>query len=64
MNDHLLTETEAAAILTISPATLRRWRWIEKGPQFVKIGGAVRYRRADLTAFIEKGASKAGPQVA
>lgn len=49
----LLTEADAAAFLAMRPATLRRWRWARKGPTFCKIGGAVRYRHADLEAFLE-----------
>ena len=51
----LLNETEAARILAMRVTTLRRWRWAGKGPRFVKIGAAVRYDPADLTAFIEAG---------
>ncbi len=52
-NSHpLLTETEAAALLGLKVATLRRWRWAGKGPRFLKIGGAVRYDPADLEAFM------------
>ncbi len=49
----LLKESEAARILNVEIATLRRWRWAGKGPRFLKIGGAVRYDPADLEAFIE-----------
>jgi len=49
----LVDENEAAAILKIEPRTLRNWRGLRKGPRFVKIGErVVRYRRADLAAFI------------
>jgi len=51
----LLTETEAAALLRLAPATLRGWRCAGRGPGFVKIGGRVCYRRADLEAFIAAG---------
>ena len=54
-SDRLLTVTEAAAFLNISVKTLRRWRWAGKPPRFVKIGYAVRYDPADLSAFIEAG---------
>ncbi len=50
----LLKEREAASILSVEIATLRRWRWAGKGPRFLKIGGAVRYDPADLVAFIDK----------
>lgn len=51
----LLKETEAAAILRVKVATLRRWRWAGCGPEFIKIGGAVRYDLADIEEFIEAG---------
>jgi len=55
--DHLLTEFEAAAYLGVSPKSLRNWRWRGDGPTFVKLGGRklVRYRRSDLSAFVEDG---------
>ena len=49
----LMTEREAAEFLGIAPATLRRWRLVGQPPQYVKLSRAVRYRRADLTDFIE-----------
>ncbi|MCC6192812.1 MAG: helix-turn-helix domain-containing protein [Anaerolineales bacterium] len=54
----LLAEHEAAASLSIAVQTLRNWRWKGEGPRFVKVGKrAVRYRRADLAAFVEAGTS-------
>ena len=51
----LVNEAEAAHMLSLSVKTLRRWRWAGKGPRFLKLGAAVRYDSADLTAFIEAG---------
>jgi hypothetical protein len=48
----LLNERQAADLLNMKVPTLRRWRWAGKGPAFLKIGGAVRYDRADLEAFL------------
>lgn len=50
----LLDEKEAAACLAVAVTTLRNWRSLKgKGPPFVKVGARlVRYRRADLAAFI------------
>ncbi len=48
-------EAEAAHMLGLSVKTLRRWRWAGMGPRFLKLGAAVRYDPADLTAFIEAG---------
>lgn len=39
----LLKEPEAANELGLEPTTLRRWRWAGKGPEYLKIGAAVRY---------------------
>jgi Helix-turn-helix domain len=48
----LVSETEAARLLGLKVKTLRRWRWAGKGPGFIKLGSAVRYRPADLDGFI------------
>lgn len=64
----LVNETEAARILNLKVTTLRRWRWAGHGPRFIKVGAAVRYDLADLTAFIEAGrrssTSDPGPEAA
>ncbi len=65
----LLKEAEAAAILNIEVATLRRWRWSGK-PElpFTKIGAAVRYDPRDIEALIQAGrrtsTSSLGPEAA
>ncbi|MBK8174776.1 MAG: helix-turn-helix domain-containing protein [Rhodospirillales bacterium] len=35
----------------ISPKTLERWRWLGQGPKFLKLGGRIAYRLADIEAF-------------
>ena len=49
----LMNERDAAALLGLSAATLRAWRFQRRGPAFARLGRAVRYRRADLVAFLE-----------
>ncbi|ACH40489.1 MAG: hypothetical protein ACD_55C00119G0007 [uncultured bacterium] len=49
----LLTTAEAAAYLKQKPSTLEQHRWQGVGCPFVKIGRSVRYRQADLDAFLE-----------
>ena len=44
---------EAASLLGFPEQTLRRWRVRGGGPPYAKIGGRVRYRHADLAAWIE-----------
>ncbi len=67
-NSRLLKEGEAAKILSLEVATLRRWRWSGRGPRFLKLGGAVRYDPADIDAFVESSrrasTSDPGPQSA
>ena len=54
LNPDLLTNEEAADLLGIKPNTLEIWRTKGKGPKFVKMGAAVRYRLADLNAWMEE----------
>ena len=49
-----LTEREAAEILSVSPKTLQAWRWMRKGPAYVRYVRAIRYLPADLEAYQEK----------
>lgn len=49
-----LTEKEAAEILKVSPKTLQCWRWMRKGPAYVRYIRAIRYLPADLAAYQEK----------
>jgi excisionase family DNA binding protein len=47
-------EKEAAEILGVTPGTLSVWRCTRRYPlPYVKVGRSVRYRMADLEAFIE-----------
>jgi len=49
----LIDEKEAAQLLNLRPSTLRAWRCQGRGPNFLRLGGAVRYEREDLIKFIE-----------
>lgn len=49
----MLRTKEAAAYIGLTKATLEAWRCRGGGPVFLKLGKAVRYRQADLEAFIE-----------
>lgn len=53
--DDLLPRKSAAAILGVQPQTLAAWACTKRvNLPFVKIGGLVKYRRRDLTEFIER----------
>ena len=57
MTEPLLTTSEAATYLGTSPRTLEDWRLRGGGPMYRKVGRRlVRYRAADLEAFVENGA--------
>lgn len=49
-----LSEHELAEKWGISHRTLQRWRWLNQGPNYLKIGGRVRYRPEDIEAFEKK----------
>ena len=51
---NLLTTKEVARLLQVSASTLCKWR-VSKRQQlpFLKLGRAVRYRVADVYAFLE-----------
>jgi hypothetical protein len=54
--DTLVTESAASEVLSVPVPTLRRWRRLRIGPEFVKLGDRlVRYRVGALEAFIKAG---------
>jgi excisionase family DNA binding protein len=57
--DELLTPKEAAEILGVRPQTLATWRMTGRyGLRHLKVGRLVRYRRADLEAWLENRGSQ------
>jgi predicted DNA-binding transcriptional regulator AlpA len=50
---HLMGEKEVAVITGMSIATVRRWRLLDQGPKYLKIGAAVRYRASDVSAWLQ-----------
>ena len=58
MDSPLLKEQEAADLLRMKVATLRSWRVRGGGPTFIKVGGSVRYRPADIDAWLESRSRK------
>ena len=54
--DDLLTPDKAARVLGLSAKTLANFRSAGGGPLFIKLANrTIRYRHADLKAFIEQG---------
>ncbi len=48
-----MTEQQVAQKISVSLATLRRWRLIQRGPRFIKVGALVRYRPEDLAEWLD-----------
>lgn len=46
-----LDQHELAERWHLSERTLERWRWLRKGPPYLKLGGRVAYRVEDIEAF-------------
>lgn len=47
-----ITTKEAAARLGLTHRTLEQWRYLGKGPPFVRLCGAVRYLPDELDTWI------------
>lgn len=53
MSTDILNTREAATYVRLGKPTLERFRVSGDGPRYCKLGGAVRYRKADLDAWLE-----------
>lgn len=51
--DGFLSQQEAAEFMKVTVQTLIDWR--KKGLTFYKVGGMIRYKKADLINFMERG---------
>lgn len=48
----LMDEPTLASRLGVSRSTLQSWRYTGRGPQFIKLGRMIRYRTADVDAYL------------
>lgn len=55
--ESLLRENEVAKILNLSVVKIRLLRRFGGGPEFIRIGKAVRYRMDDIRRFIDSATS-------
>jgi predicted site-specific integrase-resolvase len=46
-----MTQEQLANRWHMSPRTLEQWRWLGKGPKFLKIGAHVIYRDEDVEDY-------------
>lgn len=49
----LIDEVTLAVRLGVSRSTLQSWRYAGRGPRFIKLGRLVRYRNADIDAYLK-----------
>ena len=49
----LVDEASLAARLGVSRSTLQSWRYSARGPRWIKLGRLIRYRVADVDAYLE-----------
>ncbi len=50
----LFGDEVVAVVLDINPSTLATWRLAGRGPVWVRVGKAPKYRKADLLKFVEE----------
>ena len=48
----LVDEVMLATRLNIARSTLQSWRYTGRGPRWIKLGRLIRYRVADVDAFL------------
>lgn len=53
LNMGLLSEQELSVLLGVQVRTLQKWRCLKTGPDFVRLGKVVFYRRSDIEKWIE-----------
>jgi len=51
MSETCLNQIDLSRRWKISLRTLERWRWLGEGPRYLKLGGRVLYRVADIEAY-------------
>jgi len=61
--DELLRPAQVAKDLGVTPNTLAIWRYYDRGPNFLKIGRQVRYRRQSIEDFKKACEHQCNPSV-
>jgi predicted site-specific integrase-resolvase len=49
-----LKPKELASMINVPEGTLRYWRYIGSGPDFVRMGGRIRYNRGDVQRWLHE----------
>lgn len=59
----LLTPAQVSEYLGVPLGTLANWRYLSKGPAFLRVGRHVRYKSADLARWVDCQLRDAGVDV-
>ena len=62
VEDRLLWPEEVAEMLGVPVGTLANWRYLGRGPAFVKVGRHVRYRRHGVLGWIDRNVVPTSPR--
>ena len=57
--DQLLTPPDVSTYLGVPLGTLANWRYLGRGPAYLRVGRHVRYRRSDVAAWTDSLAAEA-----
>lgn len=49
----MMTPQQLAAFLQVSTSTLKAWRISREGPRFARVGRSIRYKYAEVDAWVE-----------
>lgn len=49
----LMSPVDVSRYLGVPSGTLANWRYLGRGPAFLRVGRRVRYRTIDVTAWVE-----------
>lgn len=68
MADELLTPKQVKADYGFSPQTLANWRWMGRGPAYIKTSpgrsGRIKYKRSAIEAWLNAQTVQAGGALA
>ena len=49
-----MSQEELAAMISVTVETLREWRRMKQGPDFVRMGKSVMYRESDIQDWMKR----------
>lgn len=52
---YTMNEAEVALLLAVSRSTVANWRSRGQGPPYTRVGGSIRYDRAEVLAWLAAG---------